>query len=63
MSSVDTLAPGGIDWETAMTSASGFLQRINNPNKRISGGYEFYAASAQAWVTFAREITMHARAQ
>ena len=65
-SSGDTLAPSGINWEQAMSNAARILSEIKSENKWVMGSPEFTsmrAAHAQAWIAFAREITMHARGQ
>jgi hypothetical protein len=60
----DTVAPAGITWESAMARAGEILIALPEkskfsvtPDVRSSR-----AALAQAWIAFARELTMHARA-
>jgi len=62
ITSPNTLAPGGIDWQTAMTRAAEVLRSMN-PHIKFNeyGPYSAKASIAQAWIAFAREITMHAR--
>lgn len=61
---VELLAPAGITWEMAMTKAGEILADL--PHKTPKFGLpEFWSsrsAQAQAWIAFAREITMHTRA-
>ncbi len=58
-SPAETLTPAGITWEKAMTEAGEILCALpKNPKQWDS----FNIAAAQAWIAFAREVTMHARA-
>jgi len=61
----DSLAPAGITWEQAMSNAAEVLQNPNLKPRPKLGNPEWYGALAslsQAWIAYAREITMHARA-
>lgn len=59
-----TSTPGGITWEMAMTKAGEILSVM--PKKWSVASPEVTssrAAQAQAWIAYARELTMHDRAQ
>jgi hypothetical protein len=59
----DTFATAGITWEMAMANAGKILSDL--PEKPKMGNPEWWSArsaQAQAWIAFARELTMHARA-
>lgn len=58
--SADTFAPAGISWEQAMTNAAEFLRKMQKPAKLAPP--DILCAEAQAWIAYAREITLHARA-
>ena len=58
--SADTLSPAGINWETAMGNAAKILQTIEE--RSLGSNWALRSAAAQAWIAYAREITMHARA-
>jgi hypothetical protein len=58
--SADTPAPAGITWDEAMANAAGLLKDIGKGPRLATP--EFKAQLAQAWVAYARELTMHARA-
>ena len=64
--SPDTLSPGGINWETAMENAVRFLEPVTPYGKKFmvqsTEMAGVHASMAQAWIAYAREITMHARA-
>ena len=60
--SADTLSPAGINWETAMSNAAQVLEFMKDKRGVGQIGYAHAAAVAQAWIAYAREITMHARA-
>ena len=66
--SANKLAPAEIDWLTAMTAAARILREVNDAkqrNKRHPNDTTWLSANsavAQAWIAYAREITMHARA-
>jgi len=60
--SADTLAPAGITWEQAMENAAEVLKgKWMRPGK-AGLGTTYESVVAQAWIAYAREITMHARA-
>jgi len=64
MTPTDQLAPAGITWEVAMTNAAEILSAL--PHKPKMGSPDWWAArsgQAQAWIAFARELTMHSRAE
>jgi hypothetical protein len=58
-----SLTPGGISWEEAMENAAEILRQLARHGKwtQIDAWGE-YSAAAQAWIAYAREITMHTRA-
>jgi hypothetical protein len=58
--SVDDLAPAGINWQTAMENAALQLREADK-HKNVSVKSDL-ASVAQAWIAYAREITMHAGA-
>lgn len=63
MSPLETSEPAGITWEMAMENAGKILSDL--PEKPKLGNPEWWAArsgQAQAWIAFARELTMHGRA-
>ena len=63
-SSADTSAPAGITWELAMENAAQILSGLSTKQPKM-GNPEWWSArssQAQAWIAFARELTMHARA-
>ena len=66
-SSVDDLEVAGINWLTAMESATRMLERVDSYSTRKIGPpaetISAYSSVAQAWIALAREITMHARVQ
>jgi len=65
MTPTDPLAPAGITWEMAMTNAGEILSSVDRPKKVSAKGIEWWtvhASLAQAWIGFARELTMHTRA-
>jgi hypothetical protein len=67
MSPSETPAPSGITWEMAMNNAASILSdlklegstRANRTNPVWSSAR---TGQAQAWIAFARELTMHERA-
>jgi hypothetical protein len=68
-SPVDTLSVSDITWLKAMESAARSLMRAEEFAEKYSKKHGFQgswiaenAAHTQAWIAFAREITMHARA-
>lgn len=61
-SSADTLAPAGIGWEAAMNNAAEILASLTQRKMTNYTVWGEKAAAAQAWIAYAREITMHARA-
>jgi hypothetical protein len=59
----DTFTAAGITWEMAMANAARILTDL--PEKPKMGNTDWWAArsaQAQAWIAFARELTMHTRA-
>jgi hypothetical protein len=58
--SPDPLAPAGITWEEAMNNAAEHLKSVGQAHRLASPDVK--AALAQAWISYAREITMHTRA-
>jgi hypothetical protein len=63
-SPVPTFTTAGITWETAMKNAGEILASL--PEKPKFGPapdwWSMRIAAAQAWIAFARELTMHTRA-
>jgi hypothetical protein len=57
----DNLAPAGISWEVAMKNAAEILQEMSRHKINVTL-WPTQSAAAQAWIAYAREITMHARA-
>ena len=58
----DTLAPANINWEQAMVNAAEVLTNLKTrPKAWNPEAYSAQASLAQAWIAYAREITMHAR--
>ena len=58
------LSPGGITWEMAMNNAGKILTSLPMPGKFMQRSNDTVTAStslAQAWIAFARELTMHGR--
>ncbi|MBO0883331.1 MAG: hypothetical protein J2P17_23945 [Mycobacterium sp.] len=53
-------APAGVTWDEAMNTAAEILKGLGK-GSRLSTP-EFKAQLAQAWVAYARELTMRARA-
>ncbi len=64
MSPSETPAPSGITWEMAMNNAAYILSdlKIERPKVMNPEGWSARTGQAQAWIAFARELTMHARA-
>jgi hypothetical protein len=61
--SADSLKPGGISWEEAMENAAAILGQLKPPSKWTQfAAWQEKSGAAQAWIAYAREITMHARA-
>jgi hypothetical protein len=61
----DTSAPAGITWEAAMENAGVILADLKVERPKMGPPSEWYSArssQAQAWIAFARELTMHTRA-
>jgi hypothetical protein len=66
------LAPAGITWEMAMAKAGEMLATLPTDlatatmrARKIVDAPEYVnarASAAQAWISFARELTMHGRA-
>jgi hypothetical protein len=57
-----TLTPAGITWPMAMTKAGEFLSSLAESPKKPQAWDSYAVGAAQAWIAFARELTMHARA-
>jgi hypothetical protein len=66
MMPADPLAPAGITWEIAMTRAAELLAMVDGDMPLFSpkqqGLWTTVPQHAQAWIAFARELTMHTRA-
>jgi len=63
MSPVNPPAPSQITWEMAMNNAAYILSDLKVQAPKL-GNPEWYSARAslaQAWIAFARELTMHSR--
>jgi hypothetical protein len=64
----DPMTPAGITWEKAMSNAGEILSELQGKSKKggwAAGSAELWSSRssyAQAWIAFARELTMHARA-
>jgi hypothetical protein len=58
--SADNLSPAGISWERAMNNAAEILQEMSRHKINVTM-WPSQSAAAQAWIAYAREITMHAR--
>ena len=57
--------PGGVTWQMAMERAVAAIQSAEALASKKMSRSEFtqqYASVAQAWISYARELTMHARA-
>ena len=56
------LSPGGITWEMAMGNAGEILAKVPHEGKMMNPAFVTARTSlAQAWISFARELTMHGR--
>jgi hypothetical protein len=64
MSPFETPAPSGITWEMAMNNAAVILSdmKVERPKVANAEWWSARSGQAQAWIAFARELTMHARA-
>jgi len=66
MTPADPLAPGGITWEIAMTRAAELLTLVDGEipifSPKQGALWTMVPPHAQAWIAFARELTMHTRA-
>jgi hypothetical protein len=61
-SPADTPIPAGITWAMAMTKAGEILSSLPERPKKPQAWDSYAVGAAQAWIAFARELTMHARA-
>jgi hypothetical protein len=64
MSPSETPAPSGITWEMAMHNAAYILSdlKLEGPTRANPVWWSARTGQAQAWIAFARELTMHERA-
>jgi hypothetical protein len=59
----EPFATAGITWEMAMDNAAVILNDLKlRPKMAGADWYSARSAQAQAWIAFARELTMHERA-
>jgi hypothetical protein len=63
MSPSETPAPSGITWEMAMNNAAYILSdlKLEGPRQGNAVLWSTRTGQAQAWIAFARELTMHER--